>query len=79
MSDKSSNDHEAVLLIGGPDAGKSNFLFRLWIAIDTGQGALVKDGLPSELDYLSGGPRGYWKASLRDTHLRKFTSASLCQ
>ena len=58
MSDKSSNDHEAVLLIGGPDAGKSNFLFRLWIAIDTGQGALVKDGLPSELDYLSGGAAG---------------------
>ena len=58
MSDKSSNDHEAVLLIGGPDAGKSNFLFRLWIAIDTGHGALVKDGLPSTLDYLRGGAEG---------------------
>ena len=58
MSDKSLNDHEAVLLIGGPDAGKSNLLFRLWIAVDTGQGALVKDGLPSELDYLSGGAAG---------------------
>ena len=34
------------------------FCFRLWIAIDTGQGALVKDGLPSELDYLSGGAAG---------------------
>ena len=58
MSDTLSNDHEAVLLIGGPDAGKSNFLFRLWIAIDTGRGALVRDGLPSELDYLSGGAAG---------------------
>lgn len=58
MSDKSSGGHEAVLLIGGPDAGKSNFLFRLWIAIDAGRGALVKDGLPSELDYLSSGAAG---------------------
>ena len=58
MSKKSPSDHEAVLLIGGPDAGKSNFLFRLWIAIDAGQGALVKDGLPSELEYLSGGAGG---------------------
>jgi hypothetical protein len=48
-------DHNSVLLIGGPDAGKSNFLFRLWIAIDHGGGALVKDGLPSELEYLRGG------------------------
>ncbi len=45
----------AVLLIGGPDAGKSNFLFRLWIAIDGGGGALIKDGLPSEVYYLREG------------------------
>lgn len=55
MSDELPNDHNVVLLIGGPDAGKSNFLFRLWIAIDAGGGALVKDGLPSELEYLRGG------------------------
>ena len=77
MSKKSSSDHEAVLLIGGPDAGKSNFLFRLWIAIDAGQGALVKDGLPSELDYLSGGAGGCWKAGLRNTHPRKCTNGPL--
>jgi len=45
----------SVLLIGGPDAGKSNFLFRLWIAIDQGRGVLSKDGLPSVLEYLRGG------------------------
>lgn len=48
-------DHNSVLLIGGSDAGKSNFLFRLWIAIDDGGGTLVKDGLPSDLEYLRGG------------------------
>ena len=48
-------DHNSVLLIGGPDAGKSNFLFRLWIAIDHGGGVLMKDGLPSDLKYLRGG------------------------
>lgn len=48
-------DHSSVLLIGGPDAGKSNFLFRVWIAIDQGRGILVKDGLPSDLEYLRSG------------------------
>src|ERR1035441_2089631 len=50
-----SGTNNSVLLIGGPDAGKSNFLFRLWIAIDQGQGVLTKDGLPSDLEYLRGG------------------------
>lgn len=55
MNDTAANDHNSVLLIGGPDAGKSNFLFRLWIAIDGGGGALVKDGLPAEVNYLREG------------------------
>ena len=55
MIDMSAADHHSVLLIGGPDAGKSNFLFRLWIAIDGGGGVLVKDGLPSDLEYLRAG------------------------
>ena len=48
-------EQNSVLIIGGPDAGKSNFLFRLWLAIDGGTGALLKDGLPSEVVYLRGG------------------------
>jgi double-GTPase-like protein len=55
MNDMDTNDYNSVLLIGGRDAGKSNFLFRLWIAIDAGGGTLVKDGLPSEIDYLRAG------------------------
>lgn len=45
----------AVLLIGGPDAGKSNFLFRAWMHIDSGKGIVEKDGLPSDAEYLQTG------------------------
>lgn len=45
----------AVLLIGGPEAGKSNFLFRAWTEIDSGSGKLEKDGLPLDADYLQTG------------------------
>lgn len=44
-----------VLLIGGPDAGKSNFLFRFWIAVDSEMCALVKNGFPDDLQYLQAG------------------------
>lgn len=47
----------SVLLIGGPDSGKSNYLFRLWLAIDAGNGQLVSDGLPDQLEYLRAGGR----------------------
>lgn len=42
----------STLLIGGRDAGKSNYLFRLWLGIADGKGLLVKDGLPDALEYL---------------------------
>lgn len=45
----------SVLLIGGPDAGKSNFLFRLWLAIEQKRGALVANGMPDDIEYLSEG------------------------
>lgn len=45
----------SVLLIGGPDAGKSNFLFRLWLALDQGNGIIVTDGMPAEIEYLRTG------------------------
>jgi hypothetical protein len=50
-----TDDRMSVLLIGGQDAGKSNFLFRLWLAIEDGRGALMKGGLPQELEYLRTG------------------------
>ena len=45
----------SVLLIGGPDAGKSNYLFRLWLAIDSNTGVLASDGLPNDVEYLKTG------------------------
>lgn len=45
----------SVMFVGGPSSGKSNYLFRTWIAIEHGTGKLRKDGLPDELDYLHDG------------------------
>jgi hypothetical protein len=45
-----------VLLIGGPDAGKSNFLFRFWLAIrEKSNPALLPDGPPPVAEYLNRG------------------------
>lgn len=44
-----------VLLIGVQDSGKSNFIFRLWLKLDLGNGILKKGALPPDLDYLSNG------------------------
>jgi double-GTPase-like protein len=44
-----------VILIGGPDAGKTNFLIRLWMAIQSGNGQLASDKLPDDLQYLNDG------------------------
>jgi hypothetical protein len=45
----------SVLLIGVPDAGKTNFIFRFWLTLDAGDGILKKAGLPDDLDYLKNG------------------------
>jgi len=44
-----------VIFIGGPGSGKSNYLFRTWIAIERETGFLVKDGLPPDVGYLHDG------------------------
>jgi hypothetical protein len=45
-----------VLLIGGSDAGKSNFLFRFWLAIrEMSNPALLPDGPPPVAEYLNRG------------------------
>lgn len=45
----------SVMFVGGPGSGKSNYLFRVWIAIEHETGLLRKVGLPLELDYLHEG------------------------
>lgn len=44
-----------IIFVGGPRSGKSNYLFRTWIAIERGKGELVKNGLPDDLEYLHNG------------------------
>jgi hypothetical protein len=43
------------MFVGGPGSGKSNYLFRVWIAIEHETGMLKKSGLPAELGYLHEG------------------------
>ncbi len=52
---ESTQAQKSVLLIGVPDAGKSNFIFRFWLSVDAEQGLLKKNGLPDELEYLRDG------------------------
>jgi len=52
MTKAESIQPRSVLLVGGPDAGKSNFLGRLWMALDQGRGLITKNGLPSQMEYL---------------------------
>lgn len=42
-----------VLIVGGPDAGKTNFFGRLWLATEDGRSALSRNGLPDDLTYLT--------------------------
>lgn len=55
MSERNASDQSSVLLIGGPDTGKSNYIFRLWMDLDAEQHTLAKNGLPDELEYLRTG------------------------
>lgn len=45
----------SVVLIGGPDSGKTNFITRLWLAILDNAGCIKQDGLPNHLEYLQSG------------------------
>jgi len=49
------SENTSVMFVGGPGSGKSNYLFRSWIAIEHEIGLLRKSGLPPELDYLHDG------------------------
>ncbi|XIA63659.1 hypothetical protein ACFIOY_32050 [Bradyrhizobium sp. TZ2] len=43
-----------VVIVGGVDAGKTNYLLRFWLAMrDRKHRALVPDGLPIDAEYLN--------------------------
>jgi hypothetical protein len=54
-----SNPTGSVLLVGGPDSGKTNFITRLWLAIKRNDGVVRQNGLPDHLDYLEGGAQEF--------------------
>lgn len=41
-----------IILIGGPDTGKTNFIARLWVALQTRSGMLIPSGTPDEIKYI---------------------------
>ena len=42
----------SVILIGGPDSGKTNYVGRLWPALDARRGALVAVSQPKDIAYV---------------------------
>jgi hypothetical protein len=44
-------DH-SIILIGGPDSGKTNYLGRLWEALRSREGILQAPGVPTEVKYV---------------------------
>ena len=46
---------KSVLLVGASDAGKSNYLYRFWLACHSRSGQLRADNLPEEMQYLQDG------------------------
>ena len=55
MSNDATSSRHSVLLIGGPDAGKTNYVFRLWLAIKSNVSFLHSERLPDNLEYLEAG------------------------
>ncbi|MFM0077162.1 hypothetical protein PQQ86_39115 [Paraburkholderia sediminicola] len=43
---------QAVVLVGGPDSGKTNYLGRLWAAVNAGKGRLRAARAPGDIEYV---------------------------
>lgn len=43
---------QSIILIGGPDSGKTNYLARLWMALDAKDGSLIAAEQPEELGFI---------------------------
>lgn len=48
------NYEASVLLIGGHDTGKSNYVGRLWLALRRGDGLLATPDVPEQIEYVEG-------------------------
>jgi hypothetical protein len=45
----------SIILIGGPDSGKTNYMARLWLALFSGCGCLRAPDVPAEIKYVEAG------------------------
>lgn len=43
---------KSIILVGGPDTGKSNYVGRLWASLKEGKGALERAGMPRNIEYV---------------------------
>lgn len=43
---------ESIVLVGGPNSGKSNFLGRLWVSLSKGEGGLLAPSDPDKITYV---------------------------
>lgn len=43
---------KSVLMVGGPSSGKSNYLARLWAALDGQEGSLIAPTMPNRIAYV---------------------------
>lgn len=43
---------KSVILVGGPDSGKTNYVGRLWISLKERKGALQRAGMPTDIAYI---------------------------
>lgn len=45
----------SIVLLGGPDSGKTNYMSRLWLALNSKKGALIAPRNPTDIRYVEGG------------------------
>ena len=43
---------QSIVLVGGPDTGKTNFIGRLWLKLRNGESSLRLSGMPNEIKYV---------------------------
>lgn len=43
---------KSIILVGGPDSGKSNYVGRLWLSLKEHKGTLKRAGMPSSTEYV---------------------------
>ena len=53
--EKQVEKSNSVIILGGTDSGKSNYIIRSWMAIDKKSGRLKGSKLPENIEYLRAG------------------------